>query len=151
MDAWTRDGHSVTDAATPVRTGKLSEESLVWRIGMHDWTAVDDVPQLRLVAGSRPPPAFVASDSPPPPDAQPVTSISEASSESTASTMPSSLAPITAEATAADTTRVPSEWGDVEAILASEQRADQQGADELESPADQERRRRRLNLIVSHR
>lgn len=28
MDAWTRDGHSVTDAAPPVRTGKLSPLSL---------------------------------------------------------------------------------------------------------------------------
>jgi thiosulfate/3-mercaptopyruvate sulfurtransferase len=28
MDAWTRDGHSVTDAATPERTGKLSALSL---------------------------------------------------------------------------------------------------------------------------
>ncbi len=34
-----------------LRKGSLSEQSLVWRIGMHDWTAVLDVPQLRLAAG----------------------------------------------------------------------------------------------------
>src|SRR6478735_7833323 len=41
-----------------LRKGRLSEEFLVWRIGMHDWTAIVDVPQLRLAAGSLPPPEF---------------------------------------------------------------------------------------------
>ena len=35
-----------------LRGGKLSQRSLVWRIGMHDWTIMSDVPQLRLAAGS---------------------------------------------------------------------------------------------------
>ena len=33
-----------------VRAGKLSERSLVWRIGMHDWATLLDVPQLRMAA-----------------------------------------------------------------------------------------------------
>src|SRR6478609_9412572 len=37
-----------------LRKGRLSEQSLVWRVGMHDWSAVLDVPQLRLAAGSLP-------------------------------------------------------------------------------------------------
>ncbi|MEI9936020.1 MAG: DUF4339 domain-containing protein [Pseudomonadota bacterium] len=36
-----------------LRKQRLSEQSLVWRIGMHDWTSIADVPQLRLAAGSR--------------------------------------------------------------------------------------------------
>jgi len=36
-----------------VRAERLSDQSLVWRIGMHDWTRIADVPQLRLVAGTR--------------------------------------------------------------------------------------------------
>ena len=41
-----------------LRKGRLSAQSLVWRIGMHDWTSIADVPQLRLAAGSlTPPPA----------------------------------------------------------------------------------------------
>ena len=44
-----------------LRKSQLSEQSLVWRIGMHDWTRVADVPQLRLAAGStRPPPPAAA-------------------------------------------------------------------------------------------
>lgn len=43
-----------------LRKGRLSEEALVWRIGMRNWTAVLDVPQLRLAASSRPPPPSVA-------------------------------------------------------------------------------------------
>lgn len=42
-----------------LRKGRLSEQSLVWRIGMHDWTTAIDVPQLRLAAGSYPPPRDV--------------------------------------------------------------------------------------------
>jgi len=42
-----------------LRSERLSDQSLVWRIGMHDWTRINDVPQLRLVAGTRsqPPPS----------------------------------------------------------------------------------------------
>jgi len=36
-----------------LRAQRLSERSLVWRIGMHDWTPIIDVPQLRLAAGVR--------------------------------------------------------------------------------------------------
>ena len=35
-----------------VRNGKLSERSLVWRIGMHDWSRLLEVPQLRLATGA---------------------------------------------------------------------------------------------------
>lgn len=35
-----------------LRKSKLSTQSLVWRIGMHDWTRVADVPQLRLAVDS---------------------------------------------------------------------------------------------------
>ena len=43
-----------------LRARRLSERSLVWRIGMHDWTPIIDVPQLRLAAGVRTrPPAKV--------------------------------------------------------------------------------------------
>lgn len=42
-----------------LRKGRLPEEALVWRVGMRNWTAVLDVPQLRLAASSRPPPPSV--------------------------------------------------------------------------------------------
>ncbi|MET0793066.1 MAG: GYF domain-containing protein [Polyangiaceae bacterium] len=35
-----------------LRAAKLSERSLVWRLGMHDWILLGEVPQLRLAAGS---------------------------------------------------------------------------------------------------
>jgi hypothetical protein len=44
-----------------LRKGALSDEALVWRVGMRDWTPVMDVPQLRLAASSRPPPAVAPS------------------------------------------------------------------------------------------
>ena len=44
-----------------LRAAKLSERSLVWRLGMLDWIVLGDVPQLRLAGGaalsSAPPPA----------------------------------------------------------------------------------------------
>ncbi len=44
-----------------LRAAKLSERSLVWRLGMLDWIVLGDVPQLRLASGaalsSAPPPA----------------------------------------------------------------------------------------------
>ena len=39
---------TTTEIVDGVRSGKLSERSLVWRIGMHDWRRLLDVPQLRL-------------------------------------------------------------------------------------------------------
>ena len=53
-----------------VRKGRLSEQSLVWRVGMHDWTSIADVPQLRLAAGSRTPPPAAARVTLPPLSAQ---------------------------------------------------------------------------------
>jgi hypothetical protein len=49
-----------------LRAARLSERSLVWRVGMHDWTTLGDVPQLRLAAGA-------AAASAPPPSAPRVT------------------------------------------------------------------------------
>ena len=50
-----------------VRSGKLSERSLVWRIGMHDWSRLVEVPQLRLATGpSAPVPASARVVVPPP-------------------------------------------------------------------------------------
>ena len=43
-----------------LRAGRLSEDSLVWRIGMQDWMSLRDVPQLRLAAGSLTPPPVSA-------------------------------------------------------------------------------------------
>ena len=40
-----------SEVVDALRAGRLSDRSLVWRIGMHDWTPLADVPQLRLVAG----------------------------------------------------------------------------------------------------
>src|SRR5882724_10633434 len=34
-----------------LRGGRLNNRSLVWRTGMHDWSALAEVPQLRLAAG----------------------------------------------------------------------------------------------------
>ena len=116
-----------------LRTGKLSEQSLVWRIGMHDWTPVLDVPQLRLAAGSRPPPPRPASVqvseaalesnrfSPVPPLAAPL------ALEAAQSGLPSSLAPTTAEAEASDRARAPGAW-DIEELLSNERRADQKSS-----------------------
>lgn len=44
-----------------LRKGALSDEALVWRVGMRNWTPVMDVPQLRLAASSRPPPPVAQS------------------------------------------------------------------------------------------
>jgi len=49
-----------------LRKGRLSEQSLVWRIGMHAWTSIIDVPHLRLAAGSRTPPPTTARATQPP-------------------------------------------------------------------------------------
>ncbi len=40
-----------TEVVEALRAGRLTNRSLVWRIGMHDWSALADVPQLRLAAG----------------------------------------------------------------------------------------------------
>ncbi len=45
---------TTTEIVDGLRAAKLSQRSLVWRIGMHDWTILNDVPQLRLAAGSVP-------------------------------------------------------------------------------------------------
>ncbi|MEP7049485.1 MAG: DUF4339 domain-containing protein [Pseudomonadota bacterium] len=34
-----------------LRAGRITNRSLVWRIGMHDWSPLAEVPQLRLAAG----------------------------------------------------------------------------------------------------
>ena len=61
-----------------LRAAKLSERSLVWRLGMLDWVVLGDVPQLRLAGGaalsSAPPPASArvasARVTPPPTEVQ---------------------------------------------------------------------------------
>jgi len=131
-----------------LRKGRLSEQSLVWRVGMHDWSAVLDVPQLRLAASSRPPPAFfepavepsaelpalatAASvvESAAAPIVEPPLESTESAELSAAvsSAMPSSLAPTTAEAEAAAPVRAPNQWGDLDALLSSEQRADERNS-----------------------
>jgi hypothetical protein len=40
-----------TEVVEALRTGRLTNRSLVWRAGMHDWSALAEVPQLRLAAG----------------------------------------------------------------------------------------------------
>jgi len=145
-----------------LRKGRLSQDALVWRNGMNDWTSVQDVPQLRLAASSRPPPPlveppkavvpspaaapaiiqveptaseeesnsaeYVDSDAhfepasiPEPEESEPVTTLMR---EPMQALMQSSLAPTTAEAS--DSARPPSSWGDIDQLLSSEQRADQQ-------------------------
>lgn len=49
-----------------LRAQKLSERTLVWRLGMHDWTVLGDVPQLRLAAG----PTVLNAPHPPPASAR---------------------------------------------------------------------------------
>lgn len=43
---------STADIVEGLRSGKLSERSLVWRLGMQDWIVLGEVPQLRLAAGA---------------------------------------------------------------------------------------------------
>lgn len=43
-----------------LRKGRLSEQALVWRVGMRNWISVLEVPQLRLASSSRPPAPSVA-------------------------------------------------------------------------------------------
>jgi hypothetical protein len=112
-----------------LRTGRLFEQSLVWRIGMHDWTSIADVPQLRLAAGSRIPPPTVARVTQPP-----LVAPAEAPGPATLpqkslpSTMPNSLAPITAEASAEAPALAPGTWPDLEQLLSDERRADQRSS-----------------------
>jgi hypothetical protein len=40
-----------TEVIEALRAGRLSNRSLVWRIGMHDWSPLAEVPHLRLAAG----------------------------------------------------------------------------------------------------
>ncbi|HEY5374937.1 MAG TPA: GYF domain-containing protein [Polyangiaceae bacterium] len=40
-----------TEVVEALRAGRLTNRSLVWRIGMHDWSPLAEVPQLRLAAG----------------------------------------------------------------------------------------------------
>lgn len=42
---------TTTDVVLALRAHRLSERSLVWRAGMQEWTALADVPPLRLAAG----------------------------------------------------------------------------------------------------
>src|SRR6478609_3690001 len=105
-----------------LRKGRLSEQSLVWRVGMHDWSAVLDVPQLRLAAGSLPPPQFasavVAAD---------VSEDVPSAVHPMLPTVPSSIAPTVTEA-AGQSGHAREDWGDLEQILASERRADQRSS-----------------------
>jgi hypothetical protein len=100
-----------------LRKGRLTEQSLVWRIGMHDWTALLEVPQLRLAAGSVPPPAFEEA-------------AAEVRSVPSSAVIPSSLAPMTAEAAAASSADAGSTWnrGELDELLSGERRADQRSS-----------------------
>ena len=40
-----------TEVVEALRAGRLTNRSLVWRIGMHDWSPLAEVPPLRLAAG----------------------------------------------------------------------------------------------------
>jgi hypothetical protein len=42
---------TTTDVVEALRARRLTDRSLVWRAGMHDWTPLADVPPLRLAAG----------------------------------------------------------------------------------------------------
>src|SRR5450432_3029065 len=42
---------SKAEVVAGLRSLRISERSLVWRVGMHDWAPLADVPQLRLAAG----------------------------------------------------------------------------------------------------
>jgi len=97
-----------------LRKGRLSEQSLVWRIGMHDWTALVEVPQLRLAAGSVPPPAIEETAAPLGPQLPSMA-------------MQSSLAPTTAQAEAESSVHASSTWNsrELEELLSGERRADQ--------------------------
>jgi len=112
-----------------LRKGTLSEQSLVWRIGMHDWTAVLDVPQLRLAAGSRPPPADLGSPSEEAVDRARFTPVPSVAAPLPAEpAVPSSLAPTTAEAQGSDAARAPGAWSDIEELLSNERRAAQKSS-----------------------
>lgn len=58
---------STTDVVEALRTRRINDRALVWRVGMQDWTALADVPPLRLAAGKLQPPV-----APPAPIAAPV-------------------------------------------------------------------------------
>jgi hypothetical protein len=46
------------------RAGRVAQRSLVWRIGMHDWSALAEVPQLRLAVGPSALPAATSTPGP---------------------------------------------------------------------------------------
>lgn len=115
-----------------LRAGRLSERSLVWRIGMHDWTALFDVPQLRLAAGAEPAP---------PASGRVVAHLAPLKAQAEArrrqDTLPfgfpavrddgarysSSLAPMARDTTTTVEPRALGMWGDRSVVLASEYRA----------------------------
>src|SRR6476620_2186302 len=45
---------SMVEVVEALQSHKLSERSLVWRAGMPEWAAVDQVPQLKLAARRSP-------------------------------------------------------------------------------------------------
>lgn len=82
---------SMAELVELLRAGKLTERSLVWRIGMQEWAHVEKVPQLRLAA--RLPPRAPSSSpaasraKPPPKPARP-TPVPQAAGLSRRSTLP---------------------------------------------------------------
>ena len=98
-----------------LRAERLSDKSLVWRIGMHDWTPISDVPQLRLAAGSRFPPPVQPRVTEAPASVLPVPA---------PAIMPSSLAPTIAETETDQPSRAAEGWAEFDELLENERRAD---------------------------
>lgn len=73
---------STSDIVEGLRAAKLSERSLVWRLGMPDWIPLGDVPQLKLAAGS------VRPSAPPPASARVVQASTESRESARRSTLP---------------------------------------------------------------
>ena len=79
---------TTTDVVEALRSHRISEHSLVWRAGMQDWTALAEVPPLRLAAGalllpSRPGPAPVSRPSAARVSAAPVVQVTAHATERT--------------------------------------------------------------------
>lgn len=53
-----------SEVVEALRAGRLTNRSLVWRAGMHDWSALAEVPQLRLAAGPKALPSAASTPGP---------------------------------------------------------------------------------------
>lgn len=98
---------SMAEVVEALRSGKLTERSLVWRSGMQEWSPVDKVPQLKLAARLQPSPAPSQAPPRPTPAAGTLSKAPPKPARSTPAPPPAAPAPATTTAAppAASTSR----------------------------------------------